>query len=59
MTPEWARTAKPAAGRQMVKEGPGTIFEMVQDLADDAGLGDERNDVHLAAALVHNSDRGR
>jgi len=31
-----------------------TVLEMVQDLADDAGLGDERNDAHCAAAFFAN-----
>ena len=34
------------------------IFEMVQDLPDDAGLGDERNDAHLAAAFLANQRVG-
>ena len=31
---------------------------MVQDLADDAGLGDERNDAHFAAAVFANQRVG-
>jgi len=34
------------------------ICEMVQDLADDAGLGDERNDAHFAAAVFANQRVG-
>ncbi len=34
------------------------IFEMVQDLADDAGFGDERNDAHFAAAVFANQRVG-
>ena len=35
-----------------------TVLEMVQDLADDAGLGDERNDAHCAAAFFANQRVG-
>ena len=35
-----------------------TVLEMVQDLADDAGLGDERNDAHCAAAFFANQRGG-
>ena len=35
-----------------------TIVEMVHDLADDAGLGDERNDAHFAAAFFANQRVG-
>ena len=34
------------------------ILEMVQDLPDDAGLGDERNDAHFAAAVFANQRVG-
>jgi hypothetical protein len=43
----------------MVRRGPAiAIFEMVQDLADDAGLDDERNDAHFAAAVFANQRVG-
>ncbi len=35
-----------------------TIFKMVQDLPYDAGLGDERNDAHFAAAVFANQRVG-
>ncbi len=35
-----------------------TIFEMVQDLADDGGLGDEGDDAHSAAAVFANQRVG-
>ena len=35
-----------------------TVFEMVQDLADDAGLGDKRDDAHIAAAVFTNQRVG-
>lgn len=34
------------------------VLEMVQDLADHAGVGDERNDAHHAAALFANQRVG-
>ncbi len=59
MTPEWRQ---PLCLRQGVRRNRRVlviaIFEMVQDLSDDARLGDERDDAHSAAAVFANQRVG-
>ena len=59
MTPEWREPLFPRQGlRRKRRVLVITIFEMVQDLADDAGLGDERNEAHFPAAVCANQRVG-
>ncbi len=59
MTPEWRQALVPRQGvRRNRRVLVITVLEMVQDLADDAGLGDERNDAHCAAAFFANQRVG-
>ncbi len=59
MTPEWHQAL---VRRQGVRRNRRvlviTVLEMVQVLADDAGLGDERNDAHFAATIFANQRVG-
>jgi len=59
MTPEWRQALVRRQGvRRNRRVLVSTVLEMVQDLADDAGLGDERNDAHCAAAFFANQRVG-
>ncbi len=53
MTPEWCQALGLRQGVRRNRRVPAiAVLEMVQDLADDAGLGDERDDTHSAAAVL-------
>ncbi len=59
MTPEWCQALGPRQGVRRNRRVPAiAVLEMVQDLPDDAGLGDERNDAHFAAAFFANQRVG-
>ena len=55
MTPEWRQALGPRQGVRRNRRVPViAVLEMVQELADDVRLGDERNDAHVAAAVFAN-----
>ena len=54
MTPEWRQ---PLGPRQRGVPAI-AVLEMIQDLPDDAGLGDERDDAQVAAAVFANQRVG-
>ncbi len=59
MAPEWCQALGPRQGVRRNRRRPAiVVLEMAQDLPDDAGLGDERNDAHFAAAVFANQRVG-
>ena len=57
--PEWRQALGPRGGVRRTRRISSIAFsEMVQDLAYNTGLGDERNDAHFAAAVFTNQRVG-
>ncbi len=59
MAPEWGQALGPRQRVRRNRRVPAiAVLEMVQDLADDAGVGDDRDDAHFAAAVFANQRVG-
>ncbi len=55
LAPEWRQALGPRGGVRRTRRVSSIAFsEMIQDLPDHAGIGDERHDAHFAAAVFAN-----